>query len=633
MAAVATEAQIPVLARPATPSVGDRPSPLLSQLRQFHFSPPAESVLKGDFLPALLHRPDSSQREVLKAELDELLADAPAGGDLDPFSEEAPLHLLMHAAKSRLRPARAAFREEARVLEERAAALLEADHAKRSGPRPADDAMGALGSRFIDPASLTDVLERQSAGTAMPLPRREGLEQAFATLELLAEAPHPELILVHGRAHDGLGLDELRKDGHWRIVERENPCAAAAEIFDQEAEKLAGVLRAVRRIALEAEGDYRGELHDPWLEQFDWQGFSRDELLLLPPVVAVVTADRVAGDAMVSLSRLLLSGRPVQVLVLVRPFLNPGAGDDPLSGYRFEPAYLGLSHREALVQQTSMARPAHMMQGFFRALAATHAGLHVISTFAAETALGAEDMAAAALEGRAHPIFRFDPEAGSNWAERFDFAHNPRAEEDWPVADLTFRRQGGGEETLHLAFTFADFALLAPFHACHFHPVPDGVPEAGLVPMADWCTAAEDAGSGIPFIWAVDGESRLTRLAVSRPLALACRDRLDFWRTLQELAGVRSEYVRRAAERARSEAEAKAREERTRLEASHTQELERLRRDAARDVVDRLTASLLEVDVASLTGPPAPISSLGGLSVEETAAALLELVDPATLDE
>ncbi len=598
--------------------MGNRPSPALSQLRQFHYAPSAESALAGGFSPALLHRRDSGEEQ---------------------GEAETPLNLLMHAAKSRLRPARAAFREKARAFEERAAALLEADHTKRSGPRPADDAMGALGSRFIDPSSLTEVLERQSAGTAMPAPRREGLEQAFATLELLAEAPHPELILVHDRAHDGLVLDELRKDGGWRIVEHENPCAAAAELFDQEAEKLAGVLRAVRRIALEAEGDYRSELHDPWLEQFDWQGFSRDELLLLTPVVALVSADWVAAEGMVSLSRLLLSGRPVQVLALARPLFNPGAADgEALSGYRFEPAYLGLSHREALVQQTSLARPEHMKQGFFRALAATHAGLHVISSSAGETALEAEAMASAALESRSHPIFRFDPEAGSNWADRFDFTHNPQPEEDWPEEGLTVRREGGGEETLHLAFTFADFALLAPSYARHFQAVPDDVSEAGLVPMADYCATAEDAESGIPFIWAVDGGSRLVRLAVSRPLALACRDRLDYWRTLQELAGVRSEYARRAAESARTEAEAKAQEERLRLEASHTQELERLRRDAARDVVDRLTASLLEVDVASLTALPETASAVQAAlpsfgNVEETAAALLELIDPATLDE
>ena len=57
-----------------------------------------------------------------------------------------------------------------------------------------------------------------------------------------------------------------------------------------------------------------------------------------------------------------------------------------------------------------------MLAGFDRALAATHAGLHVISSGScaggAEAPLGPEAQALAALESRAHPLFHYDPEAG-----------------------------------------------------------------------------------------------------------------------------------------------------------------------------------------------------------------------------
>ena len=43
----------------------------------------------------------------------------------------------------------------------------------------------------------------------------------------------------------------------------------------------------------------------------------------------------------------------------------------------------------------------------------------------------------------------------------------------------------------------------------------------------------------VPFIWGADEDGRLHRLAVARDLVFACRDRLDYWRTLQELAGRR----------------------------------------------------------------------------------------------
>ena len=157
--------------------------------------------------------------------------------------------------------------------------------------------------------------------------------------------------------------------------------------------------------------------HDPWLAQLGWELFSRDELHLIPTIVAVVPAALVAGDGLLSLSRLLLSGRPVQVLLLGHPAENPGAEEeDALSGYRFEPGYLGISHREAVVQQTTIARPLHMLEGFAKGLHAAHTALHVVAV--ADGTRGAAASAdpwlflTAALEGRAHPVFHYDPEAG-----------------------------------------------------------------------------------------------------------------------------------------------------------------------------------------------------------------------------
>ena len=61
-----------------------------------------------------------------------------------------------------------------------------------------------------------------------------------------------------------------------------------------------------------------------------------------------------------------------------------------------------------------------------------------------------------------------------------------------------------------------------------------------------------------------------------------------------------------------------------------------MRRDAARDVVDRLTAALTDVNVAELTDldtSPATLGGFQGRSVDEVATALMELVEPATLDQ
>ncbi len=571
-------------------------------------------------------------------ESERLLPRVPAGASLLPESEQAPLHLLMRAARCRLLPAHIALRDEIGALVAEAQALLTADRRQpeSQGSGPIQDSLGKLGARFVDPSALAGVLDERGGGTALAPERRESLEKALATLEAyLAAESIPAPILVHDGEHgipdvDTLGADPTPDLDAWQITRHMDPCAAATEIFDQQAEAMARVLRAVRRVRLEAGGRFDPERQDPWLARFDWQAFSRQELSLLTPVVALVSAERVAKTQMASLSALLRSGRPVQILVPLSPAVDPGAPES-LAGFRFEPAYLGLAHREALVQQASTARPVHLFRGFARALAATHAGLHVIAP------ANDPDHHAAALEGRAHPLFLYDPEDGSNWAERFDFSSNPQPSVDWPTYSLETRRPDGSREPLELAFTFADFALLTPAFRRHFQVISDGVPESELVPIAEYSSTPPDDGSAaIPYLWTVDGSEKLLRLAVSRPLALACRDRLDFWRTLQELSGVRSEHVRRARERLREELEHRAARAQATLEARHADELERVRREAARDVVDRLTAALFEVDLGTFTPTRATAASLASLAsedVDSVEAALLEIVDPASLDE
>jgi pyruvate-ferredoxin/flavodoxin oxidoreductase len=238
--------------------------------------------------------------------------------------------------------------------------------------------------------------------------------------------------------------------------------------------------------------------------------------------------------------------------------------------------------------------------------------------------------AEAALAGRAHPLFRYDPEAGASWARRLDFTGNPVPAEDWPREQLSVATPDGNQSVLDLAFTFADYALCEPAFSGSFRVAPDGVPEGELAPLASYLELApEEAAGKLPFVWGVDAKGSLHRLIVARRLALACRDRLGTWRTLQELAGVNSEYVSEAEARVRAEVEAQATAERERLAAGHAEELAALQSRAVERVVDRLTAALLEVDVAAFAGlgpPPAgPLAGLGG-TVDEVTANLLELL-------
>lgn len=535
---------------------------------------------------------------------------------LAPGEVDAPAVLarLRDAVAEAQGPARRDFARRARELAAQAEALLETERLKGGQGRDPERLGGALGAaagRFLDPSALAGVLGKPRLAAALGERRARCLAEAAALLRETAEeieAPRPTLV------HDGTlawvtALAGATEEQGWTLLESADPCAGASDLFDQQAWRTSRVLLAARRVKLEAAGEYDPARHDLLLDAepalLDWPAFTPEELALLPPVVALESAHQLAARGMVGLSKLLLSGRPVQVLLMEDPTGAPGAESPAaaLAGFRFQPAYLGLAQREAYVQQGSLARMEELSAGFRRAAGLARAGLHVVE------APGSPVPPEAAVAGRAHPLFQYDPEAGTSWADRMDFAGNPAPEEDWPEG-----------------FTFADACLFAPALAGQFLPVPEGVPEEALATVPEWLALDPDAAlERVPYVLARVPAAGPTpvRLAVSRPLALACRDRLGYWRTLQELAGVRSEYVRRAEARAREAADARLAEERERLEARHAKELERVRRRAVEDVVNRLTAAVLGVDGALFASP---LASLAGGGVEEVTEDLLGMV-------
>jgi ferredoxin len=105
-------------------------------------------------------------------------------------------------------------------------------------------------------------------------------------------------------------------------------------------------------------------------------------------------------------------------------------------------------------------------------------------------------------------------------------------------------------------------------------------------------------------------------VVVSRALASACRDRQNYWRTLQELAGVRNRYVEQAIERTQAAEREQARLAQEQLMAEHQLEREQIRATAAGEAMQRLADLLLGLDLTS-----APQSAVSRVSTKAPAAA------------
>jgi len=580
---------------------------------------------------------DQSSREKLDADLEKLKGAIAADGQFIGYGPRVSLHLMVHAIRHRRNHRREQFRQQVDKHIQGLQSLLEIEKSKSADanePASVESSVGP-GSRHLDTSALAGMLERRVHGSVeMPVERRVRIELALQ--DLLDWEDDPVLVRFVGQLDDPW----FSKQSSLELVDSNDPCKTASEVFDRYAAGFARLFAASRVAALEIDGAYNSGVHDSWFANFDWQAFSNDEMQLITPVVALVSADYLAADGLSSFSRLLGSRLPVHILSWVRAYDNPGAqpGEDPFDSYRFELAYFGVGHRQVVVAQTSAARHEDLLSGFLCALDSNRASLHLINrgtqTKTKKPLLDAWFVASAALESRAHPFILVNPEAGDHAAERVSFGGNPQAANDWPVEKLEYRSADGEVTEMDLAFTFADYALLMPALHEHFRMVPAGYESTNLVPVDQYLGLEEEhVDRSVPYIWGIDDQDVLVRLVVSRALVFACRDRLNYWRTLQELAGIHNFYVEEAIDRVRREQQAVVETEREQLLKAHEEQLESARSEAAGEVMGQLVDVLMGADLSAMVGGGGQLASMPAAAPAEPSAKAEPVAEPAAETE
>jgi pyruvate-ferredoxin/flavodoxin oxidoreductase len=278
--------------------------------------------------------------------------------------------------------------------------------------------------------------------------------------------------------------------------------------------------RTLRRSRLESEDAPAGRAARlDVIESLTWKDLNREERIGCPPLVLLGDDTGMLDHGLEALARLLASDLPVKVVLL--------DGRGQLGGGP-EPALFAMVQQRAFVLAASLAHPEHLARGLADALAWPGPALiHLHAPSPRRHGFPAEAMlerGRAAVEGRAHLLFRYDPSAEGMFGLRASLEGNPGLDEDW-----------GG-------LCFAEWAAGESRFAEHFAPLEsdDGTP------LLDWLSLHEAARQGkVPFI-EVNGR----RLAVGERMAEATGERLSAWNTLRELIGAGP-----LAERLRSELE------------------------------------------------------------------------------
>jgi pyruvate-ferredoxin/flavodoxin oxidoreductase len=348
-------------------------------------------------------------------------------------------------------------------------------------------------------------------------------------------------------------------------------------IFEGHMAKMAEGFKALRVAELEMEGKYDPAAHDEYFTYFNWHDFTDEEWELCPPVTAVGGDGAMYDIGFQNLSRAMASGKPIKVLIVDTQVYSNTGGQACTSGFigqvsdmaqygkaikgkqepRKEIGLIGMAHRTTYVMQSTIAHPAHMIEGFIRGLKARRPALfNLYSTCQPEHGIG-DDMSdfqsRLAVESRAYPLFRFDPDAGKTPAECFDLEGNPGLDDDWHSYTIKYK-EGDVDKEMELPLTFADFAATEVRFRKHFRLAPPDTWNENMVPIAEFLEMDDDDREGLfPYVWMVDKKGTLMRVLVAKPIVESCEDRRDFWTMLRSLAGEDRPDTEEIAEQTRQE--------------------------------------------------------------------------------
>jgi len=341
--------------------------------------------------------------------------------------------------------------------------------------------------------------------------------------------------------------------------------SVAMGIFEGHMVKMAEGFKAVRMAEMELAGDYLPDRDDDFFRRFNWHGFSADEWLLCPPVVSIGGDGAMYDIGFQNLSRAMMSGMPIKILVVDTQVYSNTGGQACTSGFisqvsdmapygvaqrgkqetRKEISLIGMAHRTSYVMSSTIAHVNHLLESYVDGLNSRRPALfNIYAVCPPEHGVGDDrsvDQSKLAVEGRAYPLFRFDPDAGTTFAECVSLEGNPALDGDWPVYTLKYVDENGAEQGMELPMTFADFAATEARFLKQFKKAPPETWNENMVMVADFLELDKDEREGkFPFIWGVDKKNRLTRLLVTEELIRSCEERLNFWRQLRGIAGLDS---------------------------------------------------------------------------------------------
>jgi ferredoxin len=569
----------------------------------------------------------------------------PENGELISYSDRAAYLLLAAAIDRTTENARQSLKAEIRSLKSRLGDMLSIERAKNPTQNQPDDLKENM--EFADSMMDFDQLSSLLPGASTEFMDESRVERIAAVVQKL-ESSQP----LFDQSSFLFMDDHLKEilDGQWGSLEVNasittytagNGCSALKNAFDQHIVHWADLFKAKRIAELEVKNAFRPEIHDAFFSHFSWHSFSREEMNCCPYFMLLSDDISLFEMEFSRLSAILSANMPVKIVAVRRAInIDENMEQDTRKASAWNAnAELGallLSYKNIYIHQCSAITPKELYSGFIEGLQVfAPAFFYLMNPHTAEGS-ASYLKTSAAVESRDFPCFTYRGLIGTAWGSRFDMRNNPQPELSWPMHGITVVDQEGNRQAMDIAFTYADHAVKNKDNQHHFMPVPAACWDDDLVPLEDFVrnesgeygsTVSEGTATKVPYIWMMNDANVLHRVAVSWPVVVACRERQDFWRFLQENSGINNFHVARAVEETRQATIEEMELEIARIRMEHEAEIERVREEEAGNVMEQLTSVLLDLDTTpAFTRQPRPPS-------KAPATGSAESPEPAEMDE
>lgn len=398
-----------------------------------------------------------------------------------------------------------------------------------------------------------DEIAVDSVSSHLSKSRLDRLTFALKTLSKAKEVYSQNVtkIMVSNQLAEWFDLADIFKGIATNIIS-DNLCREANVQSQIEVKQFVETIAALRIGELMIEQKYDEDLHDIYFNDFDLNHLTDDDLKYFLPIIVIEESRHLMRQSHDFLG-LLSDNRFVKILGINQ--LNDLFDlENPADPNYLDLASLAIFRRNSYVFQGGIDQPSNLKASFRKGLDFPGSALwNVLLPFPEKERANTTNLSqVAAMKSRFFPGMEFVPNESALLSNQVRLDANPTPEASLVSFHQQIKVEKGIESRVY-PITIVDFLALNPKLREMLELIPSAYQSANFIPIEEYLSLPSDQLPGkVPIIWMVNDQNKLLQASIPITWIQKCRNRLDYWKFLQSLAGINNTHLQTMVEELKS---------------------------------------------------------------------------------